>query len=469
MNITKLLNPVSSKRLCTYSSQQQLRQISPAARLPAELIAQILLYFQGVHRAWYAQVCKQWQYAYNLFHRNSYFSIKDHVSGKNVTKNALLRSFRKYGHRVRIMHTTSEILVVMLHLEPNFGELVSNVQHLFVRLTHRISSEMMLGKFVSKLSQLREVTFIDRGYAPDEYFSAELDKALVNKPFLSRVESQDIELNAAHFPGPNLKAAAAKIQELVFEVSNFEANDLVSALEPFRNLTSVGLCNFTSLEVMYAAVQLITDPRSLQSLKTLHFLVDLDITRTPPIHDDEGNKVMAMTLVERVCGIKRPKFELVLRLMLGACSTNDTELIEKERQFISNLGKNYADVFYALNLIHLEPVGDYDPVTTFLFEGGARYLHLTILRLDIPMSLKMKEKLAAAVNNTFLLPNLQATILRIDGQLYGDLIKGYSPVDASREMQFIVEDVSAQDQLRQANESATVPISAFAPGPEVYD
>ncbi|KAI8874134.1 hypothetical protein GQ42DRAFT_152129 [Ramicandelaber brevisporus] len=432
MDISKLLNPIRDKRPRFDENAVGVDKLW----LPPELIAYIMQFIYYQKRPRFRLVSKSWYTAYELYHRNLTFDNIVHVNRPKVTRKQTLDAFREYGHRLRVFYADTNFLRYMLEYEPNFAKLIPNVAMACIGIRDGLPSERWIGNVLAKLTKLHNISIGEYGYEADENLAIELDKAIGDMPHLKRLSAHDMDLDSAALTGENMKLI------------------MTSTLEVFKNVVTLGLKLISSIEVLHKVTEVVTNPKSFPLLNELYVLTQVDITRTAPIVDEQtGERITGYGLFKKICSIRRPRFELSVGFGLGACSTTDAALIEKERNFIINLAKNHNDVLVGLEITHFTPVGDYDPITTFLYESIPRFERLAFMRLYASPTASTSPKLIAALNNSFLLPHLTLVEVYVDGSQVPEWNISSNPLDTSRGVLLTIMADEYYDELRAENES----------------
>ncbi|KAI8871174.1 hypothetical protein GQ42DRAFT_154699 [Ramicandelaber brevisporus] len=168
-----------------------------------------------------------------------------------------------------------------------------------------------------------------------------------------------------------MKELADQMQLLVMSVANIGPGMVYSTFEMFKNVKGLGFRGISSVGVLKEVASIVSNQKNFPNLQYLEVHSEFDLSHADPIvNEEDGSKVTAMDLYLKICGIRRPKFELRVGFILGACSTTNSALIEKEREFIINIGKISAELLADLELTHYPPSGDYDPLTSLLYENA---------------------------------------------------------------------------------------------------
>ncbi|KAI8873736.1 hypothetical protein GQ42DRAFT_152488 [Ramicandelaber brevisporus] len=303
--------------------------------LPTELIAYVMRFFDFQLRLPLRLVSKKWYVAYDLYHRNTWFNDVGYVFNKPVTRRQFLNAFVTYGRR--------------LHYDG-------------------FSSQRWMGDFVAKLSKLRKIVIREYGFTADEHLADEMDKAIAAIPRLREVNLGDVDLDLDIFPGPNMKECASQIVELRMSIANIEPELVASTFTMFKSVRQLGLRGISGVDVLKEVTEMMIDEKSFPKLQVLDVRSEFDLSHADPSVNEDGSKVTAMDLYLKICSIRRPRFDLYVGFILGACSTTNSVLIEKEREFVISLGKISAEVLSWLELTHHTPSGDYDPLTTLFYE-----------------------------------------------------------------------------------------------------
>ncbi|KAI8873876.1 hypothetical protein GQ42DRAFT_176122 [Ramicandelaber brevisporus] len=352
MNISKLLNPVPDKK----PRFDEDTLICEKYWLPTELIAYIISFTQDYLRPPLRLVSKKWCIAYDLYHRNKTFNDIDHVDGRNVTRNQLLNALVKYGHRLRWMYISTSTLGEILDAEPNFANLIPNVARLQVTVDNGLSSQRWIGGFVAKLSKLKLLVIQEYGFTADRHLVDEIEKALPGLPQLNDVDIGDIDTSFNVFPGPNMKERANQVWVLVISIANIEPGTVASTFEMFKNIRVLGIRGINNVVVLKEVTEMVTEEKNFPEMDGLEVYSEFDLSHADPIvNEEDGTKVTAMDLYLKICGIRRPNFELRIGFILGACSKNNSVLIEREREFVINMGRTGGDILNTLQLTHYTP------------------------------------------------------------------------------------------------------------------
>ncbi|KAI8871250.1 hypothetical protein GQ42DRAFT_178010 [Ramicandelaber brevisporus] len=453
MDISKLLNPIPNKRP-RYDDLDSSSYGHPFW-LPTEIIAYILSFLEWTIRPNFRLVSKSWYTAYELYHRNREFQVSVHVGSKRVGRQKVLNAFVKYGHQLRVMTTTTDFIRDMMAVEPNFAGLIPNVVYMSVAVCDGLSSQQWVGEMVSKLTKLRSMVVLEYGFNADEHLAVEMDKAVGNMPHFKSFGSLSIDIDVTSFPGPNLKALGGQMEKLELPIANIVPGTVASTFEVFKNIKELGLMMISSIEILREVADMVSNPKNFPAMYQLYVFTEIDITRTPPIvNEDDGTLVTGLDLFEKICSIRRhPRFELNVGFTLGACSTTDDALIAKEREFVINLGKNHADVLMGLQLTHFTPVGDYDPLTTLFYESAPRFHRLAFMRFYVSPTAATAPKIIAALNNEFLLPRLAFIEVFVDGSQLPEWKRGYNPIEPARAVYLSVVEMERMDKMRIENET----------------
>ncbi|KAI8870167.1 hypothetical protein GQ42DRAFT_19078 [Ramicandelaber brevisporus] len=458
MNISKLLNPLQEPlKRSRRDSDINSVSFNPGSWLPVEIIGYII---QLVDRPFHTKlrlVSRTWYTAYMTYHRCSHLTYGHIIKSVKWTRSGALNALHNNGRRLREMTVATSFFKELLEIEPNIGDLIPNVVWLAVTLTGDLPSSQWLGKVVSKMDNLHSLLFGEYGFgAVDDQFLEELDKALVGKRHLSELSFEYIHVaNMDNFPGPNLREIASQISILGIPMSTVPVSNVSSKFALFCNVCELALSDISSIEVLLAVANLLCEPKSMPQLKKLLVIAGFDITRTAPIQDSEtGCKIRAYTLIDRICGIRRPKHTLLINIgfTLGACSSGNQELVEVERQFLIDLGKKHSDVLHDLYITHFLPTSDYDPLSTLLYESAPRFPVLSILDLSLPPTAQNKQRLIEAMNNPFLLPRLSFVYWQVGDDADEEFVTGFNPIDPSRAVNFSVTEAKLFDQHQQAVE-----------------
>ncbi|KAI8866336.1 hypothetical protein GQ42DRAFT_165568 [Ramicandelaber brevisporus] len=450
MDISKLLNPIRNKRPRFDESAVEVDKLW----LPTELIAYIMQFIYFRIRSRFRLVSKSWYTAYELYHRNLIFDNLVHVNRPKVTRKQTLDAFRKYGHRLRFLDVDTNFLRYMLEYEPNFAELIPNVTSTYIGIRDGLPSELWVGNVLAKLTKLNRISIAEYGYDADENLAAELDKAIGNMPHFRQFAASDMDLDIAVLTGENMRLIGGKLTVLDVSIPNMAAGMVAPTLGVFKNVAILWLKLISSIEVLHKVTEVVTNPKSFPLLSELSVMTQVDITRTAPIIDEQtGERITGYGLFKKICSIRRPRFDLSVGFGLGACSTTDAALIETERNFIINLAKNHNDVLVGLEITHFTPVGDYDPITTFLYESVPRFERLAFMRFYASPTASTSPKLIAALNNSFLLPYLAFVDVIVDGGQAPEWNSGSNPLDTSRGVMVSTTLEDNDDKLRAENES----------------
>ncbi|KAI8873486.1 hypothetical protein GQ42DRAFT_176418 [Ramicandelaber brevisporus] len=450
MDIGKLLNPVPNKR--PRFDRDSL--ICDEYWLPTELIAYIISFFDFLHRPKFRLVSKEWNIAYDLYHRNKVFDDYDHVIKKRVTRRQVLNAFAEYGRRLRWMRIHTSTLREILDFEPNFADLMPNAVQISIVVNDGLSSLWWMGDFVMKLFKLKILVIQEFGSTADDHLAYEMDRAVAVMPRLGSVMIDDIDLDLNAFPGPNMKERARQILELVISVANIEPGMVGSTFKMFKNVRRLGFTGISSADVLKEVTEMVVDKKNFRKLQFLEVRSEFDLSHADPIVNEEyGTKVTAMDLYLKICGIRRPNFELRVGFILGACSTTDSALIEREREFVINLGKTGADVLARLEITHYTPVGDYDPLTTLFYHSAPRFPNLLFLYIHVSPTAATGPRIIDALNNPFLLPHIVQVRFYVDGTQSPEWNRRFNPIHRSRGFHFSVREKQHEDRWRILNEN----------------
>ncbi|KAI8869848.1 hypothetical protein GQ42DRAFT_22808 [Ramicandelaber brevisporus] len=319
--------------------------------------------------------------------------------------------------------------------------------------------------FVAKLCKLVRLVIEELGSTADEHLADEMDKAVLGLPHLRKVDVSSIDLDSNSFPGPNMKERASQIVELRMSLANIEPGTVVSAFEVFKNVEWLGLSGISSVGVLKEVTEMVINEKNFPAMNALDVCSQLDLSHASPIaNEEDGSKVTAMDLYLKICGIRRPNFELHVGFILGACSKNNSELIERERDFVISLGKAGSGVLSTLELTHHTPVGDYDPLTTLFYENAPRFPNLLFLEIHTSPTTVTGPRIIEALNNPFLLPHLIAGYFYVDGTQSPEWNGEYDPIDPSRGIVFSVLEADGEDEVRMLNETndGVLPFGFFA-------
>ncbi|KAI8865703.1 hypothetical protein GQ42DRAFT_89188 [Ramicandelaber brevisporus] len=469
MNISKLLNPLKEplKRV-RYDSNVDSVPFNPKSWLPVEIIGYIMVFADRYFCRELRLVSRAWYTAYMRYHRCSYLIYGRTTKSTQFTLSGALNAMRNNGRFLRNLLVTTTFFKELLEGEPNLGDLITNLTWLTVSMTGDLPISQWLGNFLSKASKLKilVITELIAG-AADEDFLEELDKALVGKKKMYELNFQRVHVaNMDSFPGSNLREIAPQISILGIPMSTVPVSNVSSKFALFCNVRELGLSNISSMEVLLAVANLLCEPKNMPQLKILSVTTELDITRTLPIQDPEtGCKIRAYTLIDRICGIRRPKHPLRISIgfTLGACSSGNPELIEIERQFIIDLGKKHAEVLQELHITHFLPTSDYDPLSTLFYESASHFPVLTELIMSLPPTAQNKQRLIDAINNPFLLPLLKTVEWSVSEDGDEEFVMGFNPIDPSRGVFFNVMELDLFDQHQQAVEMGESVSSIFEP------
>ncbi|KAI8866221.1 hypothetical protein GQ42DRAFT_158936 [Ramicandelaber brevisporus] len=251
-----------------------------------------------------------------------------------------------------------------------------------------------------------------------------------------------------------MKELANQILELVISVANIEPGIIDSTFKIFKNVGYLGLRGISNVSALKDITEMVVEEKNFPKLHILQVHSEFDLSHTDPIvNEEDGTMVTAMDLYLKICGIRRPRFELILGFILGACSTTDLALIEKEREFVVNLGKIGAEVLSKLSLTHYTPSGDYDPLTTLFYESAPRFPILRFLNSHISPTADTGPRIIEALNNPFLLPHLVGGYFYVDGTQAPEWKFGYNPTNPSRGVHFMVNEKLYEDKVRMTNEN----------------
>ncbi|KAI8869610.1 hypothetical protein GQ42DRAFT_156055 [Ramicandelaber brevisporus] len=470
MNISKLLNPLQQQPLkrVRHNSDARLARFNPESWLPSEIIGYVILYVDKRFRRELRLVSRAWYIAYMTYHHCSCLIYGRHYKSVKWTRTDALDALRNNGRYLREMTVMTSFFKELVEIEPKLGDLIPNVTWLSALITGDSPSSQWLGEVVSKMSKLRSLILTEYSAgAADEYFLEELDKALAGKRHLSGLNFEDVHVtNMDSFPGPNLRQLAPQISTLCVPIATVPASSVSSKFAIFCNVRELGLSDISSMEVLLAVTNLLCEPKNMPQLKILTLIAGFDITRTAPIQDPEtGQDVRAYTLIDRICGIRRPKHKMHITIgfTLGACSSGNPELVEIERQFLTDLGKKHSEVLHGLRITHFLPTSDYDPLSTLFYESTSRFSVLSVLNLHLPPTPHNKQRLIDALNNTFLLPRLHFVYWQVSDDADEEFVNGFDPLDSSRGINFMVAEERRLDQFQQAVEMGESIPSIFEP------
>ncbi|KAI8869558.1 hypothetical protein GQ42DRAFT_156090 [Ramicandelaber brevisporus] len=350
------------------------------------------------------------------------------------------------------IHTSN--LREILDVEPNFADLIPNATWLSIQVNDGLSSQRWVGDVVAKLSKLKKIVVEEYGYTADEQLAAEMDKAVATMPRLESLIICDIDLDLNTFPGSNTKEHANKIRQLVMSVANIEPGLVTSTFEMFKNIEWLGLTGISSAEVLKEITEVVSNPKNFPAMFKLDVCSEIDLSNADPIvNEEDGTTVTAMELYLKICSIRRPRFELTLGFILGGCSTTDSALIEKEREFVINFGKTSVEVLCRLSLTHYTPSGDYDPLTTLFYESAPRFPRLRFMNNFVSPTAVTGPRLIEALNNPFLLPHLVQVKFYVDGTQSPEWNEKFNPIVPSRGFDFSVEETQNEDETRMLNEN----------------
>ncbi|KAI8869478.1 hypothetical protein GQ42DRAFT_179256 [Ramicandelaber brevisporus] len=470
MNISKLLNPLQqhqqSKRARQYSDAKPV-PFNPKSWLPYEIISHIILFVDRPFRKDLRLVSRAWYIAYMTYYRCS-FLMHGLRGSMKWTRNDALNALRSNGRRLRQILVASPFFTELLEIEPNLGDLIPNVTSLTVTLAGGMSGSQWLGKVASKMNYLRCIYLSEYSTgSTDEHFLEELDKAVAGKKIFCGLSFENVHVaNMDSFPGPNLREIASQISILGIPMSTVPVSSVSSKFALFCNVRELRFSDISSMEVLLAVANLLCEPKNMQQLQLLSVTVELDITRTLPIQDPEtGQDIHAYTLVDRICSIRRPRGTLRINIgfILGACSSDNPELVEIERQFLIELGKKNSEVLFGLGITHLKPVSDYDPLSTLLYESASRFPVLARLDLKLPPTAQNKQRLIDAMNNPFLLPQLSFVYWQVSEDADEEFVQSFNPIEPSRGIYFVIAEDRLAEQLQQAVEMGETIPSVFEP------
>ncbi|KAI8873583.1 hypothetical protein GQ42DRAFT_23686 [Ramicandelaber brevisporus] len=450
MNISKLLNPVPSKK----PRFDEDTLVCDEYWLPTELIAYIITYTDLFIRSKFRLVSKKWYIAYDIYLRNKMFNDMIHVSERYVTRKQVLNIFVDYGHRLRWMFIHTSTLRDLLDIEPNFASLIPNVSRLRVTIDDGVSNQQRVRDFVAKLCKLVRIVIREFGSTADRHLASELDKSVAIMPHLQEVDLSDIDLDLNAFPGPNVKERAHQIVDLGMSVASIEPGTVASKFEMFKNVEILSIRGISSVVVLKEVTELVIDEKNFQSLRILEVHSEFDLSHADPVvNEEDGTTVTAMDLYLKICDIRRPQFLLRVGFILGACSKTNSTLIEREREFVIKLGKTSAEVLELLELTHYTPVGDYDPLTTLFYESAPRFPRLLFLYAHVSPTAATGLRIIEALNNPFLFPSFAEVIFYVDGSQSPEWDWDYNPIDPSRGFQFLVTEPDYEDEARMINEN----------------
>ncbi|KAI8867593.1 hypothetical protein GQ42DRAFT_53995 [Ramicandelaber brevisporus] len=450
MDISKLLNPVQNKK----PRFDEDTLVGNKYWLPTELIAYIISFFLFNHRPKFQLVSKQWCIAYEQYHRNRLFNDYEHVKDKNVTREQVLKAFVKYGHRLRWLFINTSTLREILEIEPNFADLVPNVIWLSVTVNDGFSSQRWIGDFLVKLRRVGKILIEEFGFTADEHLAGEMEKVMPVLPRLQGVDFSTVDLDFTAFPGPNMKERASQIEYLGISVASAEPESIASAFVVFKNVAWLSFTGISSVNVLKVVTEMVVDSKNFPKLNRLEVYSELDLSHVDPIVNEEGGTtITAMDLYLKICGIRRPQCVIRVGFILGACSKTHPALIEREREFVINLGKIGADVLSRLELTHYTPVGDYDPLTTLFYESAPRFPKLRFMSIYASPTAATGPRIIEALNNSFLLPYLEHVLFYVDGMQPPEWNEGFNPIDPSRGVICSIIDAQHEDEARMFNEN----------------
>ncbi|KAI8867740.1 hypothetical protein GQ42DRAFT_157661 [Ramicandelaber brevisporus] len=451
MNINKLLNPVPNKR----PRFDEGTLACDMYWLPTELIAYLITFFHLQLRPTLRLVSKKWYIAYDLYHRHILFDDIAHAGMRIMTRRQLLHGFVKHGHRLRWMFIHTLTLRDILDIEPNFASLIPNVIWLHVVVNDGLSSQQWVRDFIAKLCNMRRMVISEFGFTADEHLAEEMDKAISGLPQITSVSIEDIDIDLDVFPGPNMKARANQIQRLVISVANIDPGMVYSTFEMFKNAKWLGFRGIGSVGVLKEVAEMVINKKNFPKLQILEVHSELDLSHADSIVNEEnGTTVTAMDLYLKICSIRRPRCVLRIGFILGACSTSNLTLMEKEREFIINLGKIGAEVLIHIDLTHYTPSGDYDPLTTLFYESAPRFPRLRFLESHVSPTAVTGPRIIEALNNPFLLPHLISGYFYVDGTQSPEWNRSFNPIDPSRGFLFSVIEAQYEDKWRLLNETS---------------
>ncbi|KAI8867710.1 hypothetical protein GQ42DRAFT_157696 [Ramicandelaber brevisporus] len=469
MDISKLLNPLQQPlKRGRYDSDVDSVPFNPESWLPVEIIGYIIQFVGHQFRRELRLVSRAWYTAYMTYHRCSYLLYGRRSGSAKFTLKGAIDALRNNGRNLRELFVTTAFFKELLEVEPNLGDLIPNVTWLSVSTTADATNSTWLGKVVSKLSKLQIMVHRERiPGLTDDRFIEELDEALVGKRNLSVLSFEGVNVaNMDNFPGPNLRKIAPQILTFDIPMSTINAENVSSKFTLFCNVRELGLSDISSMEVLLAVANLLCEPKSMPQLKILTVVTGFDITRSTPIQDPEtGQDIHAYTLIDRICGIRRPNHRLLIMIgfTLGACSSGNPELVEVERQFLVDFGKKYSEVLYGLRITHFLPTSDYDPLSTLFYESASRFPVLDALDLHLPPTAQNKQRLIDALNNPFLLPQLNMVQWWVSDDVDEEFVTGFNPIEPSRGIYFNIFEERLTDQLQQAVEMGESIPSIFEP------
>ncbi|KAI8872631.1 hypothetical protein GQ42DRAFT_65930 [Ramicandelaber brevisporus] len=467
MNISRLLNPVPNKR----SRFDEDTLVCDKHWLPTELIAYIISFFDFQLRPSYRLVSKKWYTAYEQYHRNKVFNDILHIGNGRVTRRQVMKAFVNYGRRLRWMFIRTSTLREILDIEPNFARLIPHVIWLNVTINDGLSSQRWIRDFVARLCKLRKIIVEEFGSTTDEHLSYELDKAIAVMPRFESVLIYDIYLDMNAFPGPNMKIRANQIRKLVVSIENIEPELVASTFTMFKNVEWLGFREISSVDVLKEVTDMVVEEKNFPAMYALEILSEFDLSYEDPIiNEEDGNKVTAMDLYLKICSIRRPQFVLSIGFILGACSTTDSVLIEKEREFIINLGRTSAEILLHIDLTHYTPSGDYDPLTTLFYQSAPRFPKLQFLNIHSSPTAITGPRIIEALKNPFLLPQLVQVSFHVDGTQSPEWNCEYDPINRSRGIIFIINEKRHEDDMRRINENndGVIPSAFLSDDPDCY-
>ncbi|KAI8872063.1 hypothetical protein GQ42DRAFT_161579, partial [Ramicandelaber brevisporus] len=425
-----------SKRI-RYDSNVDSVPFNPKSWLPNEIIGYIMLFVDQHFCRELRLVSRAWHTAYMTYHRCSYLMYGRFTKSTQFTLAGALDAMRKNGRYLREMIVTTTFFKELLEVEPNLGDLFPNLTWLRITLAGDSPTSQWLGNVVTKMDNLRSLVIRENiAGAADDQFLEELDKALVGKKRFYELEFDNIHItNMDGFPGPNLRKIAPQISILAIPMSTVPVSSVSSKFALFCNVHELGLSDISSMEVLLAVVNLLCEPKNLPQLRILGVFAGFDITRARPIRNPEtGRSIRAYTLIDRICGIRRPRgaMRIIIGFTVGACSSGNPELVEIERQFLIDFGKKHSEVLHGLHMTHFLPTSDYDPLSTLFYESAPRFPVLTNLIMSLPPTAQNKQRLIDAINNPFILPLLSTVEWSVGEDADKEFVTDFNPIDPSR-------------------------------------
>ncbi|KAI8865914.1 hypothetical protein GQ42DRAFT_181642 [Ramicandelaber brevisporus] len=470
MNQTELpLRPVfSGKRLrygsLTTESSSNGSNTSGVPVLPVEVVHEIMLHVYRDERSKLSSVCKQWRVAYMLFCAYNDFDII-YVLKSGAKKRVVLTNIREFGYRIRTMRVTTTFLREMVDLEPNFVTFIPNVIEISIALSDTTPSGLWVSGVLGQLPHLTAINIYSRYWDLDSDFVDVFNDALPRMPQVDCIAFENLTLPPSFLSSSSLIAIAPDIYNLRLSVSQFTASDITSIAELFPNLVELGFYMVESMEVLLAISNLFANKRIFPELTGITLEIAFDLSRTAAIFDDGiGAKVTAYDLVMRIVECDREDYELYLGFLLGACSTTDAQLIERERLFLIEFGHKVANTLHQFAMTHVTPAsGEYDPVTTLFNHSASRFPFLGNLDLYLAPTTHTMDKIIGVLNNKFLLPHLDTAWFFLDGSQDEAFTEDHVKSILTRPLDVFFVDQNEMDKERNENEMGIQQVTKFLP------